>query len=1228
MRHQPTVMPCSSPPFPWVGASRRSHRMLPAVVLLALVAGPGRAQLAWSWFDESSLSPVTGTPGRVTITVPAGQRATLVATNFVPIDFSAATASPVVVALTFTVSGGLGNLAPGTRAIGMGLFNHNNTATNFADDTGYFVWVNGRSTGSLLELRRRNANATSASLLFPTGASFSNLGSGGATQTAGALTDGVPYTISFQLNRSAAGVSMGTGAQVEAAGVWLRGDGLSQTAYTNPDNPPAATRFNELAFMFQNTTAGPVTLTLEGITGVTAQVPPAIVTQPQQLILNPGQTGTLTVTASGTPPLSYEWRRDGIPVGGGSGTTFTVGAAGAYSVIVSNAFGSAVSSAAVVVISATPVPATIETHPVALTVNAGQPATFSVTAFGSAPLNFQWQRNSVAIPGANGSTYTISGATATDAGIYSVVVSNATTSAVSQPATLTVNAPPAITTHPASVLVNLGQQAQLSVVAGGSGTAGALAYQWLRNGAPIAGATASTLSFASVAAGDLGTYTVRVTNATGSVVSNPAVLTAPSTMAITGRLPAAGALAANPDTPLRLTFDREVRAGVSGRVRVHRATDGTVVETLDLGAPGTRLVGTNPVPYNFLPALAEGNTIAFFPRTGTLVYGQTYYVTIEGGAILDATGATFSGFAEPAAWRFATKNAGPIPGTAAVSVAADGSGDFSTVQGAIDYVPAGNTTRVVITVRRGTYRELVYIGATKPFITLRGEDRTQTILAYPNNANFNSGNNRAMVACEAGDFTLETITLRNTTPRGGSQAEAIRGNGQRAILSRVNLSSYQDTLLWNGTLFVTDSLIEGEVDFMWGGGAAYFQRCELRALGAGYYAQVRNSQSGKGHVYVDCRLTAAEGVSNVYLARIDPREGATNTWPFSQVVFLNCTMGAHVVREGWRLENATGAPSVQFWEYQSSEADGATLDVSGRLRDARQIDDTTAARYRDPEFVLGFRPQIAPAIEVAPAAQSVAAGTTLRLTVTAAGAPAPNYQWLRNGAPLGGATDATLVLLDLPPEQSGDYAVRVTNANGSVTSAPATLTVLRGPLAGAYAGTIAGGGAFALYVRDNGTAVFLARGAGFAGTLAVRSAAVDANGRLRITVGAALVEATIDATGSINGSVGPAPGSGIAAPTAQLTGGRSTGSGAALAHAGYHQLRLAGGALTVDVIAGANGQALAVVTDGTLEAGSGSVDGEGRLSVGTTGGRTLTGVLGAGTAGGSATLVTPSAAGN
>jgi pectin methylesterase-like acyl-CoA thioesterase len=431
-------------------------------------------------------------------------------------------------------------------------------------------------------------------------------------------------------------------------------------------------------------------------------------------------------------------------------------------------------------------------------------------------------------------------------------------------------------------------------------------------------------------------------------------------LSLTTLAPSDGATGVCADTLVRMTFDEDVRVGAAGTVQLVDGASGEVVDAADLTeAAPTRLIGGNPTPFRYHPLVATGRVVTFFPRAGVLVAGRTYRLRLSPGAITTAAGLAFSGFAAGAEPRFTVRASGPAPDASSIVVAADGSGDFCTVQGAIDFVPIGNTRPRLISIRPGVYPEMVYIGSRRPFLTLRGADRDGCVIAFPNNNNFNAGNNRAMVAIDASDVSLEFLTLHNTTPRGGSQAEALRGNGRRVVLDRVTLRSFQDTLLWNGALFVTDSLIEGDVDFMWGGGACFFQRCEIRSVSAGYLAQVRNAETGRGNVYVDCRLTAAPGVTNVYLARIDPQPGVANTWPYSEVVFLGCAMGSHIRPEGWLLNNATSAPDVRFWEAGSTDLEGNPLDVSRRLADSRRIDAATAVRYRNPEFVLGWLPPAA-----------------------------------------------------------------------------------------------------------------------------------------------------------------------------------------------------------------------------------------------------------------------------
>ena len=425
--------------------------------------------------------------------------------------------------------------------------------------------------------------------------------------------------------------------------------------------------------------------------------------------------------------------------------------------------------------------------------------------------------------------------------------------------------------------------------------------------------------------------------------------------------PANGAEQVCIDTPLAIQFDQEPRIGNSGTIRVYRA-DGTLVDTIDITPDhtSTRLIGGAqaggvPYPFKYYSIIVDGNTATIYPHQ-SLEYGQFYYVTIDAGVFTNAEGDAFSGIQGPDTWRFSTKTAAPPTGTAQLTVAADGSGDFCTVQGAIDFVPVNNAQRVVITVRPGTYREIVYVRSSKPLITVYGEDRDTTVIQYANNNNLNgaiSGNFRANFGVDAADFTLANITLENTTLKGGSQAEAFRANNQRIFLNQVHLKSFQDTLLLTGTGFVTDSLIEGDVDFMWSlGGAAFFQQSELRALFPGYYTQIRNDSAHHGFVFVDCMLTRAPDLADntMYLGRIDPR-----VFPDSQVVYINTAMDSHMRPVGWLLNNADcgQAPTLQFWEYHSTDLSGAPVDVSNRLACSRQLSDDEALQWSDPMFVLG-----------------------------------------------------------------------------------------------------------------------------------------------------------------------------------------------------------------------------------------------------------------------------------
>ncbi len=283
-------------------------------------------------------------------------------------------------------------------------------------------------------------------------------------------------------------------------------------------------------------------------------------------------------------------------------------------------------------------------------------------------------------------------------------------------------------------------------------------------------------------------------------------------------------------------------------------------------------------------------------------------------------------------------------------VAADGSGSFKTVQAAIDAAPANSAKRTVILVRHGTYPEIVVIPAEKKNLTLRGEDRHTTIIAATNNAKLNPSR-REMISANADGFVLENLTLHNLTPYHGTQAETIRVNADRVVLRDCDFKSFQDTLRLEGCVFVDNCYVEGDVDFVWGAGTVYFNRCELKALHNGYLVQSRNGADKLGYIFVDCRLTGVPDIERYVLARIDP-----GRFPFSHVAFIGCAMDKHILPAGWTFDGPGATASkehIRFEEFQSTDLAGNPLDIAQRVAGSRQLTTAEAARERDLAYVFG-----------------------------------------------------------------------------------------------------------------------------------------------------------------------------------------------------------------------------------------------------------------------------------
>jgi plastocyanin len=299
--------------------------------------------------------------------------------------------------------------------------------------------------------------------------------------------------------------------------------------------------------------AGSYTVTVSNMVNSVTSTPaevsleqaPTIQTQPSSLTVNPGTLVTLSVSASGTAPLRYQWQREGVNLSGGTSSSYVIASAkatdaGTYTVVVSNNAGSVTSAPAVLGLNT---PAAITTNPLGATLLVGTLHTLRVAATGTAPLSYQWYQGDVAIPGGTQDSYTLQSAQLSDSGTYTVKVSNMVNSVTSIGARVVVADVPSIVTQPSSLTVNPGTLVTFSVAASGTIP---LTYQWQKEGVNLSGGTSATYKISAAKVTDTGTYNVVVSNAVGSVKSVAANLVVNEPLSITSQ---PMSLTVNPDAP-------------------------------------------------------------------------------------------------------------------------------------------------------------------------------------------------------------------------------------------------------------------------------------------------------------------------------------------------------------------------------------------------------------------------------------------------------------------------------------------------------------------------------------------------------------------------------------------------------------------------------------------------------------------------------------------------------
>jgi Bacterial Ig domain/Putative Ig domain/Immunoglobulin domain len=301
--------------------------------------------------------------------------------------------------------------------------------------------------------------------------------------------------------------------------------GANSPSYTasSTTNSESGTQFSVVV----SNSAGNATSNTATLTVSAAAIAPSITAQPASQTVTAGQTATFSVAATGTAPLTYQWKKNGAAIAGANSSSYTVSSTTSsesgeqFSVVVSNSAGNATSNAATLTVSSAAVAPSITAQPASQTVTAGQTATFSVAATGTAPLTYQWEKNGAAITGANSSSYTMSSTTSSESGEqFSVVVSNSAGNATSTSATLTVNSATTSlqisTTQLPGGFVSGGYSSTLAASGGSSPYTWSLTSGSLPNGLTFssAGVVSGTLALAGSFS-----FTVQVKDASSNTAS-------------------------------------------------------------------------------------------------------------------------------------------------------------------------------------------------------------------------------------------------------------------------------------------------------------------------------------------------------------------------------------------------------------------------------------------------------------------------------------------------------------------------------------------------------------------------------------------------------------------------------------------------------------------------------------------------------------------------------------
>ena len=267
-----------------------------------------------------------------------------------------------------------------------------------------------------------------------------------------------------------------------------------------------------------------------------------------------------------------------------------------------------------------------------------------------------------------------------------------------------------------------------------------------------------------------------------------------------------------------------------------------------------------------------------------------------------------------------------------IVVSRDGTGNFRTLQEAIESARAFMDYTVTIYVRNGVYKEKVIVPSWVENIDIIGEDRDKTIITYDDHANINKmGTFRTYtVKVEGSDITFKNLTIENNAAQLG-QAVALHTEGDRLKFINCRILGNQDTIYTGAKftrLYFKDCYIDGTTDFIFGPSTALFEDCIIHSKRNSYVTAASTPKEAKyGYVFKHCKLTAEPGVDKVYLGR---------PWrPYAYTLFIECELGKHIVSAGWHnWGKQSNEETARYMEYKNT---GEGANASERVAWSKQL---------------------------------------------------------------------------------------------------------------------------------------------------------------------------------------------------------------------------------------------------------------------------------------------------